>query len=50
VQGEIDDVRTAVGSIGQQSAAGAAELVRAEVGELADATSALVEEAAATCG
>jgi len=50
VQAEVDDVRAAVGSIGDQSAAAAAELVGAEVGELVDSTSVLVEEASATCG
>jgi phage host-nuclease inhibitor protein Gam len=50
VQAEVDDVRTAVSSIGDQSAASAAELVTTELGELADSTSVLVEEASATCG
>ena len=50
VQAEVDDVRTAVSSFGDQSAAGAVELVAAEVGELVDSTSVLVEEASATCG
>ena len=50
VRSDVDDLQTAVGSIGDQSAAGAAELVRDEVEDLADSTNVLVAEATATCG
>jgi hypothetical protein len=50
VRHDVDDVQAAVGSIGDQSAAGAAELIRDSVKNLADSTTVLVEEATATCG
>lgn len=50
VRAEVDDVRTAVGGIGDQSAAASVELVGAEVGELTESASALVDEASSTCG
>jgi hypothetical protein len=50
VRAEVDDVQTAVGGIGDQSAAASVELVGAEVGELTESASALVDEASSTCG
>jgi hypothetical protein len=49
VEGEIDDIRTTIGSIGDQSVAGVAETLRDELGELSDATSTLVDEAGQDC-
>jgi hypothetical protein len=49
VRSEVDDVQAAVGAIGEQSAAASAELLGAEVGELTEAATALVDEASSTC-
>lgn len=49
VRSEVDDVQAAVGAIGEQSAAASAELLGAEVGELTEAATTLVDEASSTC-